>query len=400
MKFFLNYLFAAVFVLGSSGLKAQKKEISFEHGNWAEVLARSKKENKLIYLDCYTTWCGPCKWMAKNVFTNDTVADFYNANFVNVEIDMEKGEGIELAKKYGIRAYPTMLYLNSDGEVMHRSCGSSPVASFINTGKDALDPNRQLAANTKKFNNGNATGAFAESYLVMLESGCQDYKAELTAYLSTQKESELTSRTNWNIIYKYVNDYSSKEFMILEKNRDAFSKLYTKDSVQDKINHVYTSGLYIAINKKDDGAFQSLKEKVKASGNPDAEMVIMDADLRYYMSKKDWKNYAATASGYADKYIKDNAMGLNGIAWNFYENVDDVAMMEKAAAWAKHSVELQSIYANNDTYAAVLYKLGKKEEAKKVAEKAIELAKVSGDDYSETAALLKKIEKMKDPASH
>ncbi|MCW3105082.1 MAG: putative disulfide-isomerase [Bacteroidetes bacterium] len=400
MKFPLNYLLAAALVLGSFSLKAQKKEISFEHGKWAEILAKSKKENKLIYLDCYTTWCGPCKWMAKNVFTNDTVADFYNASFINAEMDMEKGEGLELAKKYGIRAYPTMLYLNSDGEVMHRSCGSSPAASFISTGKDALDPDKQMATAARKFNNGNASGAFAESYLVVLENGCQDYAKELSAYLSIQKESELTSRTNWNIIYKYVNDYSSKEFMILERDRDTFSKLYTKDSVQDKINGVYTSGLYIAINKKDDQAYQALKEKVKASGNPDAEMVIMDADLRYYMLKKDWKNYAATASAYVDKYISNNAMALNGIAWNFYENVDDVAMMEKAAAWARRSVELQSMYANNDTYAAVLYKTGRKAEAKKAAEKAIELAKASGDDYSETSALLKKIEKMKDAAAH
>jgi thiol-disulfide isomerase/thioredoxin len=382
-------------MLGTLALNAQKKEISFEHGKWAEVLAKSKKENRMIYLDCYATWCGPCKWMAKNVFTNDTVADFYNSHFINVEMDMEKGEGIELAKKYGIRAYPTMLYLNPDGEVMHRSCGSSPAAGFISTGKDAIDPDKQLITATKKFNDGNATGAFAESYFTMLEKGCQDPKTELARYFAAQKESDLTSRINWEIMYEYVNDYSSKEFMFLEKNRDAFAKLYTKDSVQNKINKVYTSGLYIAIGLKDDNAYQLLKEKVKSSGNPDADMVAMDADLKYYQSKKDWKSYAVTAVAYVDKYIPDNAAGLNGIAWNFYENVDDAAMMQKAAGWAKRSVELQPLYANTDTYAAVLYKSGKKEEAKKAAEKAIELAKAGGDDYSETAALLKKIEKMK-----
>src|SRR3954471_13635384 len=92
-------IFLTVIFLASAAL-AQNRSIEFDHGTFAELLARAKKENKMIYIDCYTSWCGPCKWMAKNVFTNDTVADFYNNNFVNAKIDMEKGEGIELAQKY------------------------------------------------------------------------------------------------------------------------------------------------------------------------------------------------------------------------------------------------------------------------------------------------------------
>ena len=96
------------FVFFSSTSFSQNRSIEFNHSAWSEILAQAKKENKMIYVDCYTSWCGPCKWMAKNVFTNDTVADFYNTNFINAKIDMEVGEGIELAKKYDIRAYPIM----------------------------------------------------------------------------------------------------------------------------------------------------------------------------------------------------------------------------------------------------------------------------------------------------
>jgi thiol:disulfide interchange protein len=66
-------------------------QIKFESGTWSQIKAKAKAENKLIFLDAYTTWCGPCKWMARNVFTNDTVAQFYNATFVNAKIDMEAG---------------------------------------------------------------------------------------------------------------------------------------------------------------------------------------------------------------------------------------------------------------------------------------------------------------------
>src|ERR1043166_391494 len=121
MKKTLSLVIASFLI---SSAFAQTKTIEFDHGTFEEVLARAKKENKMIYIDCYTSWCGPCKWMAKNIFTNDSVADFYNSNFVNAKIDMEKGEGVDIAAKYDVRAYPTMLYLNADGVQLHRTCGS------------------------------------------------------------------------------------------------------------------------------------------------------------------------------------------------------------------------------------------------------------------------------------
>lgn len=395
MNLFAKFIFIPAFFTFTSGLSAQNRQISFEHGKWADVLEKAKKENKLVYLDCYTTWCGPCKWMAKNVFTNDSVADFYNANFVNVEIDMEKGEGKDLAKQYGIKAYPTMLFVNSGGELIHRVCGSEPVHQFISDGKDALDPTKQLAGYTKKFGNGNVDGAFAFSYFGLLRSGCQSYEKELSAYFANQKESNLASRSNWNIIHEYVDDYSSKEFMFLEKNKEVYSKLATADSVNKKINRVYTAGLSLAIRKKDDKAYEALKAKVNSSGNPDAERLTMDSDLKLYQRDGNWKKFAATAVPFADKYAKDNAGVLNNLAWAFYESITDKVLLEHAAEWAKHSSELENSYANNDTYASVLYKLGKKEEAKKTAEKAIELAKKNNEDYKGTEELLQKIEKLK-----
>lgn len=386
-------LIAFIGIVGTT--QAQNKKIAFEHGNWSEVLEKAKKENKLVYLDCYTTWCGPCKWMEKNVFTNDTVADFYNTHFVNIEMDMEKGEGKELAKKYGIQAYPTMLYVNAQGEVIHRTCGSAPSQQFIQLGNDALNPEKQIAGSAKKFNAGKTDAASALNYFTMLENGCQDSKSELTAYFANQKEEDLISRSNWNIIYNFSNDYSAPEFIYLEKNKEAFSKKYTADSVKRKISSVYINGLTLSIRKKDDKNYELIKSKIQASGNPEAENIILDADMKLYSRDGKWDKYAEAAAQLVEKFAKENANILNSIAWNFYENVSDKKMLEKAESWAKHAVELQDNYAYNDTYAAILYKLGKKEDAKKAASKAIEQAKQSGEAYAETEQLLKKIDKLK-----
>ena len=105
----LIFILATLFLLPAY---AQNRSIEFREGDWSGLLKTAAKKDKLIFLDCYTSWCGPCKMLAKNVFTNDTVADFYNRNFICVKMDMEKGEGPELAKKYKVAAYPTLLYVN------------------------------------------------------------------------------------------------------------------------------------------------------------------------------------------------------------------------------------------------------------------------------------------------
>lgn len=66
--------------------------MKFEEPDFKTVLAKAEKENKLVFFDAYAVWCGPCKLMVKNIFPLETVGDFYNANFINVKIDMEKGE--------------------------------------------------------------------------------------------------------------------------------------------------------------------------------------------------------------------------------------------------------------------------------------------------------------------
>jgi thiol-disulfide isomerase/thioredoxin len=383
------------FLLTAAFSFAQNRSIEFDHGTFAEILAKAKKEHKMIYIDCYTSWCGPCKWMAKNVFTNDTVADFYNQHFVNAKIDMEKGEGIDIAQKYDIRAYPTMLYLDENGVQLHRTCGSCPSANFVAGGKDALSPNTQLATYSANFSKGKSDATSAFHYFSMLENGCQSYGKEVSDYFASVKTEELRSRGNWNIIYKYVEDYDSPVFKAFEADRASFAKTYNLDSVEQKINRVYITGLYSSIQNKDMQGYELLKQKLRASGTRDAEMIILQSDIKLYQRNGDWARYAALSSDYIEKYSMNDASDLNTFAWSFYEHVDDKAMLQKAEQWAKKATELDDNYPYNDTYAAVLFKLGKKADAKAAAQKAIGIAKKTGDDYKETAELLDRIEALK-----
>lgn len=105
--------------------------IVFLEGTLTEALTRAKQENKLVFVDVYTIWCGPCKMVAKTVFPQEKVGRYYNEHFINCKLDAEKGEGPEMVKKYGIEGYPTFLYLDGDGNLVYSFSGAKDAKGFL-----------------------------------------------------------------------------------------------------------------------------------------------------------------------------------------------------------------------------------------------------------------------------
>ena len=130
MKRLLMLSFALL--LGLTFASAQESRgIRFESGSLSEILAKAKKENKLVFMDVYASWCGPCKIMATQVFTQKKVGDYFNKTFVNAKFDAEKGEGVQIARRYGVEAYPTFLLLDGNGTLVGKMVGGSPANDFI-----------------------------------------------------------------------------------------------------------------------------------------------------------------------------------------------------------------------------------------------------------------------------
>ena len=117
--------------VGSVALAQNNQGIKFEKGTFSEILAKAKAQKKLVFMDVYASWCGPCKRMASEVFTQKKVGDYFNATFINAKFDAEVGEGRTIAARYGVNAYPTFLLLNGDGKLVGKMVGGSPADEFI-----------------------------------------------------------------------------------------------------------------------------------------------------------------------------------------------------------------------------------------------------------------------------
>ena len=113
--------------------------IKFFSGTWAEALAAATKENKVIFLDAYAAWCGPCKLMTANTFTDEKVGTYFNKNFINYKMDMEKhADGPRLSGKYALTAYPTLYFINGQENVVHKTLGYHEPAQLISVGETVV----------------------------------------------------------------------------------------------------------------------------------------------------------------------------------------------------------------------------------------------------------------------
>ena len=387
----LCFLFLAL----PSFLLAQHDSIHFVPGKMSDILAVAAREHKPIFMDAYTTWCGPCKWMEKTAYRNDTVADFYNKNFVCIKVDMEKGEGPELAKRYKVRNYPTYLFVDASGEIMHRTCGSRPVKDFVEAGQKAMNPNENYHFYQSSFDMGMRDASFMRGYIDAKGGACMKTDSLLTEYFKTQAEKDLMSRDNWTMIYKYLDNVDAKEFNYFEKNYDQYTKLYTADSVDMKISNAYMTKFYTLIydSVMSRSKYDALKNKVSAMHTPGSGKILFQADLALASKTKDWKQYGQLAYDNIDKYYNDDAGALNNFAWDFFTNINDSKMLEKALEWSRRSLVLDESAGTKDTEANLLNKLGRKQEAIAAEEKAIDLAqkeKGAVDSFKETLEQFKK----------
>lgn len=105
--------------------------IRFYNGSWQQVLAESKRQNKPVYVDFYTTWCPPCRRMAREAFPNPQIGSKFNEHFISYQVNAEIGEGFNLAKMYAVASYPTALFITPNGELVHRAVGYAGVEAML-----------------------------------------------------------------------------------------------------------------------------------------------------------------------------------------------------------------------------------------------------------------------------
>lgn len=231
-----SFLLFVVFLGGIvfSGI-TQNRSIIFEPKDWKKAVAKAKKENKLIFLDCHTSWCGPCKHLAKNIFTQDVVADFYNEHFVNLNMDMEKDvDGVMLSKIYQPEAYPTLLFIDPQTElVVHRVTGSGDVQRILSVAEEALNSENTLIGSCNRYRKGDRSPEFLKKLMNDLKlAGNKKMLREVAeTYFTGLNRQDLISPENWELFKAYIDNPYSDVFWWVISHRKEYENLFGEEEV-------------------------------------------------------------------------------------------------------------------------------------------------------------------------
>jgi thiol-disulfide isomerase/thioredoxin len=365
-------------------------EIQFEQSAWAEVLSKAESQHKLVFLDAYTSWCGPCKWMAKTAFTDSTVADYFNDHFINVTIDMEKGEGIELAKQYTVTAYPTLLFLDGTGKMVHLAVGARSAQDLLQLGKDVIEGRTVSIPDLQaKYEAGNRDRKFLHDYVLELARANMPYDKPLEDYKPFMRGDALLDADNWDLFKVLFRRYDSEFAQYFLNHRPQFEAKFGKEEVENKTLGFYNHRLYLACEAKDKTAYETLKSDVKTLQIKDEDLVLCQIDEQWFVANEDWKHYAEAIDA-LQTMGKANQYTLNGAAWTFYEKANKKSLLKKALLWVNASIAIEKSSANVDTQAMLLYKLGQKDQAIAAAKESIQMGKANDEDVSETEKALAK----------
>jgi len=347
--------------------------IEFFRGSWQDALKEARKQDKIIFVDAYAEWCGPCKRMARQVFPNPEVGRFYNQHFINVKMDMEKGEGPAFGKKYPVSAYPTLMYIDYTGEMVQQVRGARQVEGLIRLGKKALSKIDRSGQYAEKYEQGDRDPELIYNYVKALNQAGKPSLKIANHYLDTQED--LTSDFNLRFILEATTECDSRIFDLLIEHRSAIEALTSGEQVESAI---YTACLNTAQKAAEYRTEMLLDEAVadmKAHHPKAAKSFERQMRMDYYRELGPPEAYTDAAKTYAKKEIGKDPAGLAELAREVRRAFPDAeSAQELAEDLARKAAKKGKKAPYYLRYAKELLANGKKEEARKAAEKALKLA--------------------------
>ncbi len=354
---------------------AQENGIKFERElSWEQIKQKAKAENKYIFVDCYTTWCAPCKAMEKNIYPLESVGAYYNARFIclKVQMDTSKKDNEEIKKMYGdahkilneydVNAYPSFLFFSPNGKLMHRTAGGYNENLFIALADDALNPEKQyyrlltdfqngkkdtsvmkqLARTTKLIGDIKLAQQIATEYISNLKNRrqftkdniqfirefSQSEKAQQIAnkYILSLQERELYNIDDISLMRDFLKSSKDRSFTFFysharridEIMKDKYTEVYVKGIIaKEEIDPILTARIK---SKGMDPDWNKIKAEITKKYNKMyADRVVAGAKVSWYGLKKnypEWTKSIITSVELADDM--NNWYYINNSVWSVF----------------------------------------------------------------------------------
>lgn len=419
MKLNMFLIFFLLLCLPSVVL-SQEQGIKFQVGvTWKQLKEIARQENKFIFVDCFTTWCGPCKLMEKEVYPDEEVGNYFNAHFISVKSQMDKTDkDIEqvknwykdaeaLQREYGVPAYPTYLFFAPDGKLVNRDLGYKGANDFLAMAKKALtyeviSPYQGYYFLMQKYQQGNKDYSVLPflvdtANLLGQNELAKQMAGDYMKYLAAANGEILYTKTNISFLASFVKGSGSNFFNLFYLNGVKIDSVMDhRGFAQEVVDRVIQQEDIIPFAHLNTGMHWSGPAEVRPEPNwqqlvakvvtkyphINAERLVILARVQWYSDQQDWvkcaKLFAVLMNGNSfDNNNDQQDLFFNSICWGaIFQHSDDKTEINAAIGCMEGVIERvdrrgDAPFCFLDTYANLLFKVGRKKEAIQEEEKAL-----------------------------
>lgn len=272
--------------------------IEFFQGTYQEAIKEAQKQEKIIFVDSYTTWCGPCKRMSKQVFTQDAAGDFFNRNFINVKIDMEKPNGREFGANYQVSAYPTLFFLDSKGKIIKKSVGGKTLDALLALGNEIVEKFDFSVKYREAYDAGDRSYENTIAYVEALNKSNKSSIKIANEFLLENKD--LTPEQKSNFIYAAASEVDSKIFELMLEDKTNYISKFGKETFQNKILKAADRTRSKAIEFESQDLLDQAIKVVKKHNKSAAKSFAAESYMQLALYNEDPKEYLK----FSKKYVK------------------------------------------------------------------------------------------------
>lgn len=340
------------------------------------ILDKAKKEDKIVFMDAYATWCGPCKMLDKNTFSDPAIQDYFNKEFLNLKMDMEKGEGPNTGRMYQVYSYPTMLFLDKDGKVIQRLVGYIDPVRLLSEAQKIKNKSQGIAVYKNEFLKGKKDPAFLMKMMEEVQNTDAEIYREVAEVYFKNKQTPLTREEFFHLI-RNIKRADDPLYDYFKKNRaEIISLIPSRDyynlDLQFRLGDIPSESFKAGFSPETEAKFFSEAEKVVS--RQEAKEYLAKIKMQYFASQKDFINFEKTATAYYLDQDLPQIEEVVGIASSYVQVSEDpnvlknaVKIIHKNPAW-QNSTDALLVLAN------IYKKIGNKVDLKNVLNKGIEIS--------------------------
>ncbi|MBK8721322.1 MAG: thioredoxin family protein [Saprospiraceae bacterium] len=386
----MRYFLVLLNIVLLSQFSIQAQGIEFFHGSWADALEKAKSSEKLIFIDAYAQWCGPCKKMAATAFRDEKVGKFFNENFINLKIDWESEEAADLKGKFSVNAYPTLFFVNAKGELIKKEVGGRDADGLLTLAKSIsskVDNSKEFEVEYKK---GNRDSTLIYNYVKALNKAGKPSLKIVNEYISKQKD--FTSVGNLKIIFEGATEADSKVFDLMLSNKAKIIELFGEKAYFEKVEKACQKTVNKAIQFQNKDLIEEANNKMESAKHANANAFATTSIMDYCKSIGDADGFCAACKDYIKDVKTEDPAKLHTIAKEIAQNFPkDKNAMKLAEKYAEKATKNSEVYEYFYTYSSILLQNGNTKDALKVANKTKENMQRKGLPTHQIDILITKI---------